>query len=98
MTAGEINVKCALARGCTIEDYRHEEGLRADYAGDLNACAELRATLTDEEQVEYGNFLRWQIIEECHKAKTIGGEVFVISDAKPRIHCLAYLHAKGVVV
>lgn len=63
-----------------------------DYPHDLNACAALRAWLSDNERVQYIAYLVSQV--------SIGSRIrelyWAIANATPRQHCLAFIKCKGV--
>lgn len=73
-----------------------------DYPNDLNACAELRATLTEEERERYAVELAKQTVEWVKS--TDGADLrncalwlrsaFPVLDATALQHCLAFLATK----
>lgn len=59
------------------------------YSTDLNACASLRAGLSEEERTDYVLALGEIATSECDMG---WGKI----NATPRQHCLAFLKCKGV--
>lgn len=69
-------------------------GLRRfpDWPNDLDACAELRAGLSEEEQILYVNSICEQLTKSGRHS------LFDMLDATARDHCLAFLGAKNIEV
>lgn len=101
LTDSQINAKIAelcpkLAR--VLPDGRtvYHNGTPFLPLTDLNACAEMRATLTEEQKHQYAN----ELAKELKRTRILWKDVdgFPMIDATARQHCLTFLRTHGVEV
>ena len=103
LTKEELRLKCA--EGMNLAPRRGIIGRRMgwwtkdkeplpDYPADLQACADLRASLTTAETMRYGDALALEI--DPTGSFTIGMMIAAIANASAEQHCYAYLAAKGL--